>query len=171
MATIAIVIDDMFEDCEYGKPVQAFMRAGHALVHIGVNAGRTVTGKQAEMAVDIDKTAQEARGDDYDALFIPGGYSPDSLRVHEAVVVFVRDFVNSGKPVFTICHAPQLLITADVLRGRTITGHQSVIQDIKNAGAAYKDEEVVMDGNLLSSRNPGDLPAFIKASLSKLESK
>lgn len=169
MATVAVLIDDMFEESEYGKPAEAFLRAGHTLVHVGTESGRTVTGKQGEMSVDIDMSADEARIDRFDALLIPGGYSPDKLRVHNAAVAFARDFVKSGKPVFVICHAPQLLITADVLRGRTITGYQSVVQDIKNAGANYLDKEVVVDGNLVSSRNPGDLPAFIEASLSKLE--
>jgi len=81
---------------------------------------------------------------------------------------FTKEFVESGKPVFAICHAPQLLITADVIRGRTITGWKSVIQDIKNAGAEFIDREVVEDGNLVSSRSPGDLPAFIEACLKKL---
>ena len=169
MATIAVLIDDMFEDSEYGKPAEAFLRAGHTLIHVGIEAGKSVIGKQAEMSVDIDRAASEVRTDDFDALLIPGGYSPDKLRVHKAAVAFARDFVKSGKPVFSICHAPQLLITADVLRGRTITGYLSVIQDIKNAGASYVDKEVVVDGNLVSSRNPGDLPAFIEASLAKLE--
>ena len=168
MATIAVLIEDLFEDSEYEKPARAFRRAGHTLVHVGTDAGKTVTGKQAEICVDIDKAAKEVRVDDFDALLIPGGYSPDKLRVHQPVVDLARAFVQSGKPVFAICHAPQLLITADVLRGRRITGYQSVIQDIKNAGAEYVDKEVVVDGNLVSSRNPGDLPAFIEASLSKM---
>jgi protease I len=91
------------------------------------------------------------------------------LRVDENVVRFTREFVNSGKPVFAICHAPQLLITAQVLEGRKITGYTSIIQDIKNAGAEFIDKEVVEDGNLISSRNPGDIPAFINACVKKLK--
>jgi protease I len=91
------------------------------------------------------------------------------LRVDDAAVKFVREFVERDKPVFAICHAPQLLITAQVLQGRKITGWKSIIQDIKNAGAEFIDQEVVEDGNLISSRHPGDLPAFIKAALKKLK--
>lgn len=102
-------------------------------------------------------------------MLIPGGYSPDKLRSHDEAVRFVKDFMSSGKPVFSICHGPQLLITADVLKGRKVTGWKSIIQDIKNAGAIFIDEEVVEDDNLVSSRSPGDLPAFIYASLEKLK--
>jgi protease I len=88
--------------------------------------------------------------------------------VDDNAVAFTREFVRSGKPVFSICHGPQLLITADVIRGRKITGWKSIIQDIKNAGAEFVDREVVEDGNLVSSRQPADIPAFVKASLKKL---
>lgn len=168
MAKIAVLITDMFEDSEYYKPATAFRKAGHELVHVGVEADTTVTGKKQELAVDVDAAAGNVSTDDFDALFIPGGYSPDKLRIHKPCVDLARSFIHAGKPVFTICHAPQLLITADVLRGRRITGYQSIVQDIKNAGAEYIDEEVVVDGNLISSRHPGDLPAFIEATLSKL---
>ncbi len=106
---------------------------------------------------------------DFDALLIPGGYSPDKLRADEDAVRFVKDFVESGKPVFSICHAPQLLITAQVLKGRKVTGWKSIVQDIKNAGAIFLDQEVVEDGNLISSRSPQDIPAFIRAMLKKLQ--
>jgi protease I len=116
----------------------------------------------------IDKAVRNVSVDDFDALLIPGGYSPDKIRVDENAVKFARDFVNSGKPVFAICHAAQLLITADVLRGRKMTGWKSVVQDIKNAGAHYVDEKVVVDGNHVSSRQPSDIPEFVAAALKKL---
>lgn len=100
---------------------------------------------------------------------IPGGYSPDKLRVDADVVRFVKEFVESGKLVCTICHAPQLLINAQVLQGRRIAGWKSLIQDIKNAGAEYVDQEVVEDRNLISSRGPEDLPAFIQTCLERLK--
>jgi protease I len=131
--------------------------------------GKRVEGKRGTTAVTIDEAVQDAAEEDFDALLIPGGYSPDRLRADEHAVRFTRDFVESGKPVFLICHAAQLLITADVLKGRRITGWKSIIQDIKNAGAEFVDQEVVEDGNLISSREPADLPAFITASLRKLE--
>jgi protease I len=168
MSTIAVIITDMFEDSEYSEPAAAFKNAGHKLVHIGLKAGETVKGKNRGTRVKTDKAVKEVSVDEFDALLIPGGYSPDKLRVDEDAVRFAKQFVESGKPVFAICHAPQLLITADVIRGRTITGWKSIIQDIKNAGAEFIDREVVEDGNLVSSRSPGDLPAFIEACLKKL---
>lgn len=168
MSKIAVIITDMFEDSEYTQPAEGFKDAGHELVHVGLEAGQTVIGKKKQTPVTIDKRVGEVSVDDFDALLIPGGYSPDKLRVDDDAVRFAKKFVQSGKPVFSICHAPQLLITADVLRGRKITGYTSIVQDIKNAGAEFVDAEVVVDGNLVSSRNPGDLPPFIEASLEKL---
>ncbi|MDI6885628.1 MAG: type 1 glutamine amidotransferase domain-containing protein [archaeon] len=169
MSTIAVIITDLFEDVEYTKPAEAFRKAGHELIHVGLKGGTTVRGKKAGTPVKIDRAVNEVSVDDFDSLLIPGGYSPDKLRVDDDAVNFVRAFVESDKPVFAICHAPQLLITAQVLQGRKITGWKSIIQDIKNAGAEFIDREVVEDGNLISSRHPGDLPAFIKASLKKLK--
>ncbi len=166
---IAVLIDDMFEDVEYAKPATAFIKAGHKLVHVGFETGTTVTGKKAETQVCIDKSIHDVTVGDFDALFIPGGYSPDRLRVDTSMVRFVKDFVESKKPIFAICHAPQLLITAQVLKGRTVTGWKSIVQDIKNAGATYVDAEVVEDKNLITSRSPRDIPAFIKASLKTLK--
>ncbi len=168
MSRIAIIITDMFEDSEYSEPAKAFKKAGHELVHVGLKAGKTVKGKKQGTVVEIDKEVKDVSAEQFDALLIPGGYSPDQLRVDEDAVRFAKEFVQSGKPVFAICHAPQLLITADVIRGRKITGWKSVIQDIKNAGAEFIDREVVEDGNLVSSRSPADLPAFIDACLKKL---
>jgi protease I len=168
MATIAVIIDEMFEDSEYGQPVKAFKEAGHMIVHVGLKKGAVVTGKKEGTKVTIDKTVKEVTPVDFDALLIPGGYSPDHLRAHPDAVEFVKQFMDSRKPVFAICHAPQLLITAEVLKGRKCTGWKSIVQDIKNAGATYVDEEVVREGNLISSRHPGDLPAFIRASLEML---
>ena len=169
MKKIAVLLDDMFEDVEYTKPAAAFLKAGHKLVHVGFQKGKTVNGKKAETQVCIDKSIHEVAVGDFDALFIPGGYSPDRLRVDPLIVRFVKEFMESGKPVLAICHAPQLLITAQVLKGRTVTGWKSIVQDIKNAGATYVDEEVVEDRNLISSRSPRDIPAFIKVSLKALK--
>jgi len=168
MSNIAVIITDLFEDSEYAQPAKAFKKAGHQLIHVGLKAGATVKGKKDNTPVIIDRAVKDVGVKDFDALLIPGGYSPDKLRVDENAVKFAGDFLKSGKPVFAICHAAQLLITADVLRGRKATGYKSVIQDIKNAGAEFIDSEVVVDDNLVSSRDPGDLPAFISESLKKL---
>lgn len=168
MSHIAVIIDDMFEDSEYIEPVKAFKNAGHKITHIGMSEGNMVKGKKENTPVVVDKSLKNVSVDDFDALLIPGGYSPDRLRANDIAVKFVKEFMKKEKPVFAICHAPQILITADVIRGRKITGWKSIVQDIKNAGALFFDQEVVEDGNLISSRHPGDLPAFIKASLNKL---
>jgi protease I len=168
MARIGVLVENMFEDSEYKKPAAAFKKAKHELVHIGVKKG-IVKGEKTGMKVKVEKAARDVTAGDFDALFIPGGYSPDRLRSHDEVVAFVKQFAATGKPIFFICHGAQLLITADLLKGRRITGWKSIIQDIKNAGAEYIDQEVVEDGNFISSRYPADLPAFIKASLDKLK--
>lgn len=171
MSIIAVLITDLFEDVEYTKPAAAFINYGHQLIHIGIKKDSIVKGKKDQTPVTINESADSSKIPQYDALFIPGGYSPDKLRANEAVVKFVRDFLESGKPIFAICHAPQLLITANVLKGRKVTGYKSIIQDIKNAGALFIDKEVVEDGNLISSRGPSDIPAFIEACLQKLKPK
>lgn len=168
MARIAVIIADMFEDAEYTEPAKAFREAGHALVHIGLSAGKTVNGKASGTVVKVEKAVKDVSASEFDALLIPGGYSPDKLRVDADAVRFAKEFVESGKPVFVICHGPQLLITANVLKGRKITGWKSIVQDIINAGADFEDRELVEDGNLISSRSPADLPAFIRASLKRL---
>jgi protease I len=168
MSKVAVIIADMFEDVEYTGPAEGFESAGHNLVHVGLEKGSTVKGKKEGTQVTIDQAVDGASVDDYDALLIPGGFSPDKLRAHAAAVDFVRGFMQRGKPVFSICHGPQLLITADVLRGRKITGWTSIVQDIKNAGAEFVDQEVVEDDNLISSRNPDDVPAFTQAALARL---
>ncbi len=168
MKEIAVIIADLFEDSEYTRPVEAFQAAGHSVVNLGLSEGAKVKGKKNQTPVTIDQTVTNVVVDEFDALLIPGGYSPDKLRVDINVVDFVRQFVESGKPVFSIGHAPQLLISADVVSGRTITGWKSIVQDIKNAGATFLDEAVVEDGNLICSRYPGDLDVFTDACLKKL---
>lgn len=165
---IAVIVTDMFEDSEYTEPVNAFRDHGHEVINIGLKTGTVATGKKDGTDVSIDRAVSQVSTDDFDALLIPGGYSPDKLRVDDNAVRFVADFVTSGKPVFAICHAGQLLITARVLKSRKFTGYKSIEQDIKNAGAEFIDSEVVVDDNLVSSRTPDDLPAFIKESLKKL---
>lgn len=168
MARIAVVLDEGFEDSEYAKPAARLEDEGNELVLIGFEKGDKVTGKRGRESAEIDIDLDEARTGDFDALMIPGGYSPDHLRTDERAVHFVKEFVESGKPVFMICHGPQLLITADVLKGRKVTGWKSIKQDIVNAGAEYVDKEVVVDGNIVSSRKPDDIPAFVDASLEML---
>jgi protease I len=170
MSRIAVLMTDMFQDVEYERPADAFSGAGHNLIHVGLRAGAPVRGEHG-MTVRIERAVHDVHVSDFDALFIPGGYSPDKLRVDEDAVRFAKEFVDSGKPVFGICHAAQLLITARVLKGRRVTGWKSIIQDIINAGAEYVDAEVIVDRNLVTSRKPEDIPAFSKAALEMLKSR
>jgi protease I len=170
MSRIAVMITDMFQDVEYQQPADAFRTAGHELVHIGLRAGVRVKGEHGAV-VTIDRAASDVTADDFDAVFIPGGYSPDKLRIDPDAVRVVKEFFSGNKPVFAICHAPQLLVTAQVLKGRRVTGWKSIEQDIKNAGAEYVDAEVVVDKNLISSRKPEDIPAFVREALAMLTKK
>ncbi len=168
MAKIAVLIDNGFEDSEYTRPAAAFRRAGHELVHLGRKKASVIRGKKEGTPVIIDRAVAGALPADYDALLIPGGHSPDHLRADPEPVAFVREFAGTGKPVFSICHGGQLLITADVLSGRKVTGWKSIARDLINAGAAYRDEEVVVDKNFVSSRQPSALDAFIRESIKQL---
>ena len=166
---IACVITDMFEDVEYTDPAKAYKEAGHEVVTIGFEKGQTVEGKQGEAKVEIQKGIDEVNPEEFDALFIPGGFSPDILRADDRFVSFAKAFMDEMKPVFAICHGPQLLITAKTIEGRGAAGYKSIQVDIENAGATFKDQEVfVCKDQLVTSRQPDDLPAFNRESLALL---
>ena len=163
---IAVLITDEFEDSEFTSPAEAFRKAGHEVVTIDNQAGKTVKGHKGEASVTIDKSIDDVTAAQFDALLLPGGHSPDTLRGDDRFVTFTRDFVASGKPVFAICHGPQLLISADVVRGRKLTAVKPIVIDLKNAGADFYDQEVVVDQDqLVTSRTPDDLPAFNREAL------
>ena len=168
---IACVLTDFYEDPEFDDPCRAFREAGHDVTIVGLQAGQQVKGKQGKSIATVDHAFTETAPDEFDALFIPGGYSPDKLRAHPEAVSFVRAFFDAGKPVFAICHGPQLLITADVLEGRKLTAWKTIQADLQRlkTGVEVVDEEVVVDGNLVTSRQPSDIPAFIRESLNVLE--
>lgn len=166
---IAVLITDLFEDVEYTDPVEAYRAAGHEIVTIEKKAGNVVTGKKGA-TIQIDKGIDEVKPEDFDALLLPGGFSPDLLRAHDSFGEFVKHFMQEDKPVFAICHGPQVLIDTGLLKGRTMTGYKSIRNDLKNAGANYKDEEVVVCDKLVTSRTPDDLPAFNRESLKLLNS-
>ena len=168
MARIAMPLAEDFEDSEYTVPFERLREAGHEVVVFGPAGGETVQGKRGEARASVTATAEALEPDDFDALVIPGGYSPDHLRLDEATVAFVRDFCESDKPVAAVCHGPQLLIEAGVVEGRTMTSWPSVRTDLENAGARWRDAEVVEDGNFITSRKPGDLDAFCDAILARL---
>jgi len=168
MSKIAILVDQMFEDSELRVPLDRLREAGHDVELIGIEAGAKVTGKQEKERVKIEKAASSVSEKDYDALVIPGGYSPDHLRMDLAAVRFTRAMALANKPVAAVCHGPSLLIEADVVDDRMVTSWPSVRTDLLNAGARWIDREVVVDGNLVTSRKPDDLPAFCDAILRQL---
>lgn len=166
---IACLMTNMFEDAEYTEPAQSFKEAGHEVVTIEKEKGKTVKGKQGEAAVEIDESIDNVNPQDFDALFLPGGFSPDQLRADDRFVQFAKSFMDDKKPVFAICHGPQLLLTAKTLEGRDATGYKSIKVDMEYAGANYQDTEVVVCQNqLVTSRQPDDIPAFIREALKLL---
>jgi protease I len=163
MARIAIVLGPDFEDSEFDVPRTTLQGKGHDVTVIGTSKWTKLTGKRGDVSVTIDATVDEVDPGEFEALVIPGGYSPDHLRIDDSVVRFVRDVANRGVPVAAICHAGSLLIDADLVDGRMVTSWPSIRTDLVNAGAVWVDEEVVIDGNLITSRKPDDLPAFVDA--------
>jgi protease I len=155
------------EQVELVQPRQAVTEAGATTELLSLKPGTVqATNHDIEPAdqFEVDRLVSEVSVDDYDALILPGGtVNPDTLRQDSAAVAFVRDFVESGKPVGAICHGPWTFVEADVVRGRTLTSYPSIRTDIRNAGGTVVDEEVVIDGNIISSRSPDDLPAFCRA--------
>src|SRR2546425_5571700 len=160
---VAILVEDGFEDRELIGPRDALEAAGAAVTLVGPSAGMEFRGKRGEATVASAVAAGAARIKDFDALVIPGGYAPDKMRMRHAMVDLAREAMDAGKPVAAICHGPQLLISADVLRGRTLTCWPSIAIDVKNAGGLYVDKPVVEDGNLITSRKPDDVPMFSEA--------
>ena len=155
---VVMVLANNFEDSEAIEPKNHLEALGADVVTVGAEKG-TVSGKKGA-TLEVERTFGEVNPDEFQMLVIPGGGAPENLRIVDDAVAFTRRFVESGKPVGSICHDPQLLISADVLQGRTVTGVNKIRDDIKNAGGNYVDEELVVDANLITSRVPKDLPAF-----------
>ncbi len=160
---VAVLVEDEFEDRELTGPVDGLRAAGATVVVVGPTAGAQYRGKRDGTLVTADLAAGAARANDFDALVIPGGHAPDKMRMRHAMVDLARDMMQAGKPVAAICHGPSLLISAVALRGRTLTCWPSIAIDVKNAGGMYVDKPVVVDGNLITSRKPDDVPVFVEA--------
>ena len=160
---VAIIATDGFEQVELTEP-QKFLKNEGADVHVvSLKSGSIKGWDMTDWGdkVDVDKTIDEVKVEDYDALVLPGGQiNPDKLRLESSVVDFVREFAHSGKPLAAICHGPWLLVEADVVRGKHITSWPSLKTDLRNAGAEWQDSEVVVDSNIITSRKPDDLKAF-----------
>lgn len=155
---VAMVIAQNFEDVEAIDPKTHLESLGAEVTLIGLALG-TVTGKKGA-TLTVDKTFADVTTGEFDMLVIPGGGAPENLRIHDEAVSFSKEFVNSGKPVGAICHGAQLLISAKVLKGRQLTCVNKIRDDVINAGGIYIDVPLVEDGNLITSRVPGDLPIF-----------
>jgi protease I len=166
---IACVLAKDFEDSEFKEPYDALKAAGHDVVIVGMKAQEDLEGDKGKVRTKTDRAFSDVRPEEFDALFIPGGYSPDKLRAQEPAVQFVKAFMAADKPAMLICHGPQLLLTADEHRKHRMTAWKTVQGDLKKAGADVVDQEVVVDRNLVTSRMPQDIPAFIRESLKVLE--
>jgi protease I len=168
----AILVTNGFEQVELVEPKNALTGAGAKvdIVSLKKEKVRSWNGNDWGEEFEIDLHIEDAKVDDYDLLVLPGGVmNPDFLRMDARAVEFVRRFVSSGKPVGAICHGPWTLIEAGVVRGRRLTSYNSLRTDLTNAGAQWVDDEVVIDGNLISSRRPDDLPAFCRALVSAVQ--
>lgn len=160
---VAILATDGFEQDELLSPLQALREAQADAKIVSPARDQIKAWKHTDwgQTVKVDVPLEKARPDDFDALLLPGGViNPDHLRREPAAVRFVKSFVEAGKPVAAICHGPQMLIEADAVRGRKLTSFASIKTDLKNAGAQWVDQEVVVDNGLVTSRSPDDLPAF-----------
>jgi protease I len=169
MARVAFIVDEMYEDSEFRVPYERVKDGGHEAVIVGLEAGKTIKGKKGKDTLTTDVAIGDVSPDEFDALVIPGGYSPDKIRVDQGMVAFTKKIADADKPVAAICHAGWMLAEADLLRGKTVTSWPSIKTDLINAGANWVDQEVVEDGNIITSRKPDDLEAFTKTLLAQIE--
>lgn len=168
---VAILTENGFEQEELTSPREAMQRAGVQVEIVSPQRTEVKAWDKANwgIRVKVDRTLDEARVEDYDGLMLPGGVmNPDKLRQNEKAIEFIRHFMESGKPIAAICHAPQSLIETGLLKGRTMTSYPSLKTDLINAGVNWVDREVVVDRGLVTSRSPKDLPAFNKKVLEEL---
>ena len=165
--TAAVLVEDIYEDLELWYPVYRLREEGATVSLIGPEAGKTYSSKHGYPA-KADLAAGDVSAADYDAVIIPGGYAPDRMRRDPAMVKLVADAVQQEKTVAAICHGGWLLCSAGVLEGRRTTSFSAIRDDMVNAGAIWVDEEVVRDGNLITSRKPDDLPAFLRSIIESL---
>jgi protease I len=167
---VAVLVEDLYENLELWYPVLRLREEGAQVFIVGPKAGETYKSKEGYSA-KADKSAEEISADEIDAVIIPGGYAPDRMRRHEAMVKLVREAAQKGKIVAAICHGGWMLAEADVVRGRTVTSFFAIKTDLINAGANWVDKEVVRDGNIITSRVPSDLPAFMRTIIEALAEK
>ncbi len=167
MGKVAILVEDHYQVLEVWYPYLRFREEGLETVLVGTGRGKyqSKEGYPAEEEISVS----DVNLSDFDGVIIPGGYAPDILRRHEKINSFVKDMFGQGKLVASICHGGWVLVSADVLKGKKATSFSAIKDDVVNAGAQFLDEEVVVDGNLITSRNPYDLPAFCRQSIKFLK--
>ncbi len=157
---IACLLAEGFEDSELRVPLDRLREAGYLVEIIGADPGQTLAGERKRETVTTDFGIDEVQVGDYEGLLIPGGYSPDKLRADQRFIDFVKDFDRTRRPLAAVCHGPQLLLAAELQRGRTLTAWKTIQSDLRQAGANVKDQAVVVDGNWITSRKPDDLQLF-----------
>lgn len=168
MAKVAFLLAPDFEDSEMKNPYETIKEAGHETVIIGNAKGVVCNGKKNTVSYETELAAGEANANEFDAVIIPGGSAPEELRVNEATVAFIKELNNRSKVIAGICHGPQVMISADILKGKKLTCYIGIRDDVINSGARYVDEEVVVSHNIITSRTPKDEPAFIREILANL---
>jgi protease I len=161
---VCVLVEQQYQEMEVWYPAYRLREAGCKVTLVGPEAGQTYPSKLGYPAKS-DKAAKDVRADDFDVIVIPGGFAPDFLRRHEAVIRLVSDMAEQGKVVAAICHGPWVLCSTQALKGKKATCFFAIKDDVSNAGAKYMDAEVVRDGNLITSRKPDDLPAFLQSIL------
>lgn len=160
---VAVLVTDGFEESELTQPIEALRREGARVEIVSPNSGEVQGFRHTDPGIRVrsDRTLSDAKGDQYDALLLPGGaINADTLRVHPRAKAIVKEFDEAGKPIAALCHAPWTLISAGIVRGRKLTSYHTLQDDIRNAGGDWVDEQVVVDGNWVTSRKPADIPAF-----------
>ncbi|NQT73152.1 MAG: type 1 glutamine amidotransferase [Chloroflexi bacterium] len=167
----AILVEEGFEDSELIEPMRALKNAGVKVLVVGSGAQITYHGKRHKAKIKSDLAADDVSSDDFDAIVVPGGLAPEKMRLHQSMIDLVKKAYESGKVIAAICHGPQLLIAADIVKGKKVTSWASVAVDLRNAGAEWVDEPLVQDGNIITSRKPADIPKFNKAIIEALQSR
>jgi protease I len=168
---VGILVEEGFEDSELVEIARAMSDSGAIVVIIGSGSSANYRGLRGKVRARVDSTAENVRADQLDALVIPGGNAPDKMRLHQSMVDLVKRAHDQGKIVAAICHGPQLLISANAVKGRRATSSPSIAVDLTNAGATWVDEPVVQDRNIITARRPADLPRFNKAVIDALRKK
>jgi len=164
---VALLVENLYQDLEFWVPYYRLKEEGAEVIVVGSGSSRTFTGKYG-YPINVDKSAKEINMSTYAGVVIPGGYAPDIMRRYPEMVRIVRQAYRKGKVVAAICHAGWMLVSAGILKGKRVTGFIAIKDDLVNAGAHYVNEEVVRDGNLITSRKPDDLPAFCREMIEAL---